>query len=137
MYLRSSKNILKTLVVAIFTIGLLGFPLKSIAEEKTQYHVMPLDSNFDASKMASKKTVIHSVAKTNETDIVNKLPSNQDVILILKHAGFSSELEKMDALDRDQLYLRAKKYSLMELEKNYPNIPKEKLEALHNSIRKY
>jgi hypothetical protein len=109
----------------------------SLAEE-FKFHVQPLDPNFKASSMSGEKSVIHSLPqnKKNEQEIKgNKLlPSNKEVLEVFKSASLDQEASKMDAFERDRLYLRAKKIKFNELSKLYPEIDQEKLQRFSRSL---
>jgi hypothetical protein len=98
----------------------------SYAEEKVTVH--SLDPSVDLSSLDSKKYDKHQGLETKPTPKDMPTPSSRDEFF--HQVNLDHEIKTMDQLDRDILYRSALKYSLPELVKHFPGLPKEKLEKL-------
>jgi hypothetical protein len=64
-----------------------------------------------------------------------QLPNRAKRVQALERAGLDKEIAQMDELDRDLLVMRAQQAeSAAELEKQYPKLPKAKLEKLQRFL---
>lgn len=68
-------------------------------------------------------------------DSESAIPSRAKRIYALEQAGLIEEAAKMDELDQDMLYYRAKNKSKKEFAKLYPGLAKEKLEKFQSLLR--
>lgn len=64
----------------------------------------------------------------------NELPKRSKRVQVFEQAGLHQELDGLDELDRDLLYIRAKTAELAVLMRAYPKMPREKLEKLRTLI---
>lgn len=97
--------------------------------------VQQLDPDYNTQPLASKKVQIKLANEIEKlTDQREIIPPKSEVEIALKKADLDIEVKSLDRLDRDQLYLRAKKFKLIEMIKFYPNLPKEKIENLINLL---
>lgn len=69
---------------------------------------------------AQKRTSLPDVRERNESFAKSKI---------------EAEIKKMDELDKDLLWMRAKKETLEKLTGRYPNIPREKLQSLQALVK--
>jgi len=95
-------------------------------EVKSPYKVIILDNNVDGSKLGAHK--VQSYKQSGLPDIKKR---DND----FKVAGIRPD-SKMDELDKDVLWVTAKRVSLEDLQKKYPDISKEQLKALSVQVKK-
>jgi hypothetical protein len=101
------------------------------------FHIIPLDENFNAKEMADKNVVIHpNVTKTSQAKNSNtELPTKEKVNFLLNKVGLSPEIKHMDTADRDILFLRARKYSSQKLIELYPELSAKNLIKLSEALK--
>lgn len=114
---------MKEILLALFIFT--GFQLKA-DELKSPYKVIILDNTVDGSKLGAHK--VQNYKQSNLPDIKKR-------DLDFKVAGIRLD-SKMDDLDKDVLWVTARRVSLEDLQKKYPNISKEQLKALSVQVKK-
>lgn len=112
----------ETLIALIL---LTGSQLKA-DEVKSPYKVIILDKDVDGSKLGP-----HKEQNYKPTALPTIKSRDND----FKKAGIILD-SKMDELDKDVLWVTAKRVSLEDLQKKYPNISKAQLKALSAQVKK-
>lgn len=103
------------------------------AEEEFKVYVNTFDGDIDTSSLDS------SVVKTTQGAGENKstvaaLPHPGEMFKIFKSAGLEKEVEPLNQMDRDILYMKVAKRDLASVQKSYEQIPAEKLTSLKKLI---
>jgi hypothetical protein len=94
------------------------------ASQSPIYHVQQVDPSFDVNGLAGPGVQVHSSSKADLPDVQVR---NQ----IIAKAGLEEDVKNWDELDKDLLYVRAKKAETSaDLKKKYPSLPGTKLGKL-------
>lgn len=96
-----------------------------------KYNLEALDSNLDFSHLDSKFNVID---KRKYYKVSKTLPATRERDLRFEDSALTNAVKSWDHLEKDLLYLRAKKMSLTYLLKKYPALKENSLRDLHSFI---
>jgi len=116
----------KILLIQFIFIGLLFSVEKTQASE---YIVQQVDPSFPVEKLKGKGIEVRTV-----NDLPKAIETTNDLREILKECGLEKETSSFDAVDIDQLFLRAKHFDVVKLLGKYPQFDKEKLKMLKEKI---
>jgi hypothetical protein len=124
-------------IILLLIFGFTFVPYLQAEEEidptfKVEVH--SLDEDIDMSPLDSPYYNKHEGIEEEEPEIADALPPVKIRDLIYRNIDINSDLKDMDDLDKDMLWRWAKRLPLDDLHKKYPNIPKEKLNALKEGI---
>jgi hypothetical protein len=97
-----------------------------------EYHAIILNNNFDQSSLNNQdnKLIIDHLSEHKTIHLPTTLERDE----IFAHAKILDELNKLDDLDKDRLYLYAKNNSLDSLFLKYPSLDRQKLSKLSSLI---
>jgi hypothetical protein len=95
-------------------------------------HVQSLDPDFDPTALKAPGIVVHQAGELKAVDTV---PPPEERDATFRKAGLMESVAKLDALDRDMLYDRARRLKLEELKAKYPEIDSKRLAKLQKLIR--
>lgn len=129
-------------LAAIGVFGLLVNGVQGAGETPNQsqdskIHVKILDPQIPSEPYKNSDYVIHEASPSDQVNPPSThLPSPQERDKIFRGVGISSEIEKMDELDRDLLWNRAHDFSNEELIQKYPQISPKKLSQLQSRVKK-
>lgn len=91
--------------------------------------VHSMEEGVDLSGLQAKEYVKVEGAGESKS-VTSELPSPPMMEKMLLEADLSKETVNMDQMDKDLLFMKLKKRSAGSLSKNYPDLPKSKLEKL-------
>jgi len=115
----------------------LTFTTTTFAEEKPSgITVISLDPKLDAHDFGGNHQFQNQSPK-NQTTQKSQMPAREKREMAFTEAGLTEEILKMDALDRDLLYLFAEQRSLGEISKKFPKISEAKLKSLKTWVQKH
>jgi len=121
---------LKTKILFIFFI-LIGSLFSFEKTQASEYIIQQVDPNFPVEKLKGKGIEIRTV-----NDLSSQVETTNDLRKILKECGLEKETTSFDAVDIDQLFLRAKHFDVVKLQEKYPRFEKEKLKMLKEKVMK-
>ena len=120
-----------SLIYAVFI-----FSFSVSAEDTFKVYVHSFDPDINLEKIKSEKIEVKS-GPGRYVSQMRDLPSSYEMDSILKKAGFGKEVLNMDQMDKDLLYLKAKKRPMEYLLRKYPDLPEKKLERLKKLIEEH
>ena len=121
---------------------LLFFSLAAYAAEDEGF-VVEVDPGTYPVKAFSKNKKTE-VGKKTEVRAMKKMKPHPDAIpdarkrdqVFARVKGLATHIDKLDQLDRDMLYMRAKKNSFADLRSKYPKIPEKLLAQLQKESKR-
>jgi hypothetical protein len=96
--------------------------------------VHSLDEDIDLTPLDSPYYNKHEGIEEEEPEIADSLPPIRIRDLVYQNIELTNDIKDMDDLDKDMLWRWAKRLSVEELQKKYPNISSEKLKALKEGM---
>ena len=117
------------LVFALISYSFAGEP----ADSQAYFHIQPLDPSLKADGFTGFKDPrirVHPALTAKRS-----LPSVQDRDRLIHNAGLEEDVAHWDQLDRDLLYIKAKRASEKELAAAYPKLDEGKLRHLSQMIQ--
>lgn len=101
-------------------------------DEAPTVHVVPLEPGTPVEGFQNGNYQVH----TSPPKVQQEAPPVELREKIFAEAGITAHIQKFDALDRDMLFIRAKRYKIEDLMPKYKHIPKAKLEKLRSLATK-
>lgn len=98
-----------------------------------QIEIRSLDPGIDLSQIEDRKEIKKVVGFPEFKKSQN--PTVKDVDHAIEISGLKEDTSKFDQLDKDRLYLKAQKYPIKRLVKDYPNLNPKKLEQLKEIVQ--
>ena len=109
----------------------------SMAQQESDIHIHSLDPNLNPKEFGGKYKK-HSYEDFKKEQSKNtaksKLPPPKYLTELFEKSKLTDETKTMDQMDKDMLFMKAKKYKIDALKKNYPNISEDKLVSLKKNI---
>ena len=129
--MRPCTRCFAVLLIGVTLVGQRGYSAeRKTPDKRVVIQVQPLDSDFDASKLAEPGVKVHAPPNDSAS-----LPSPGERDQLFSQAGLTVQIAEMDEADRDMLFERARDLSNRRLHHLYPGIQAKKLDALAALVR--